>query len=70
MGRLAYDISIKNLVCKEKLVKKLTQKYMRSYVVEKIVSRNTMKLTLLASVRIHPVVNVSRVVRYKEPVKK
>ena len=33
-------------------------------------SRNTMKLTLLASVRIHLVVNVSRVVRYREPVKR
>ena len=43
---------------------------MRLYVVVEVVSRNTMKLTLLASVRIHLVVNVSRMVRYREPVKR
>ena len=63
-------LSTKNLVYKERLVKKLIQRYMRPYVVEEIVSRNTVKLTLLASVRIHPVVNVSRVVRYRELVKR
>jgi len=63
-------LSTKNLVYKERLVKKLIQRYMRLYVVEEVVSRNTVKLTLLASVRIHPVVNVSRVVRYRELVKR
>jgi len=63
-------LSTKNLVYKERLVKKLIQRYMRPYVVEEVVSRNTVKLTLLASVRIHPVVNVSRVVRYRELVKR
>ena len=33
-------------------------------------SKNTVKLKLLASTRIHPVINVSRVVRYIEPVNK
>ena len=43
---------------------------MRPYVIEEVISRNTMKLRLLASMRIYPVVNVSRVVRYREPVKR
>ena len=43
---------------------------MRPYIIEKIVLRNTVKLKLLTSVRIYPVVNVSRVVRYRELVKK
>ena len=31
--------------------------------------KNVVKLKLLASIRIHLVINVSRVVRYKEPMK-
>jgi len=40
-----------------------------SYIVEEIVSRNIVKLKLLVSMRIHSVVNMSRIVRYREPVK-
>ena len=39
------------------------------YVVKEVISRNVVKLKLLISIRIHPVVNVSIVVRYREPVK-
>ena len=35
--------------------------------IEEVVLRNTVKL--LASIRIHPVVNISRIVRYKKLVK-
>jgi len=63
-------LSIKNLVLKERLVKKLTERYMRSYVVEEVMSKNIVELKLLASMRIHPVVNVSKVVKYRELVKK
>ena len=42
---------------------------MRPYIIEEIVSRNIVKLKLLVSMRIHLVVNISRVVRYREPVK-
>jgi len=42
---------------------------MRLYIVEKIVSKNAVKLKLLASIRIHPIVNINRVVRYRELVK-
>ena len=43
---------------------------MRPYIIEKVVLRNTVKLKLLASIRIYLVVNVSRVLRYRELVKK
>ena len=62
-------LSIRDLVFKERLVKKLTEKYIEPYIVEKVVSKNMVKLKLLASMRIHLVVNISRVVRYREPVK-
>ena len=62
-------LSIKNLVLKERLIKKLTKRYMRSYVAEEVMSKNIVKLKLPASMRIHPVVNVSKVVKYRELVK-
>jgi len=63
-------LSIKGLVFKERLVKKLIERYVEPYVVKKVVLRNAVKLKLPASMRIHLVVNVSRVVKYREPVKR
>jgi len=60
-------LSTKDLVFRERSTKKLTEKYVGSYVIEEVVSKNAVKLKLLASMRIHLVVNVSRVVRYREP---
>ena len=54
---------------KERPVKKLIERYIVLYVVEEVISKNTVKLKLLVSMRIHPVVNVSRIVRYREPMK-
>ena len=62
-------LSTKDFVFKKRLVKKLTERYVGPYVVEKIVLKNAVKLKLLASIRIHLVINVSRVVRYREPMK-
>ena len=62
-------LSSKDLVFKERSVKKLIERYVRSYVIEEVVS-NAVKLRLLASIRIHLVVNVSRVIKYKKPVKR
>ena len=62
-------LSIKNLVFKKRPTKKLIEKYVGLYVIEKIVSKNAVKLRLPAFMRIHPVVNVSRIVRYRELVK-
>ena len=59
-------LSTKDLVFKERLVKKLTERCVGPYVVEKVISKNIVKLKLLASIRIHPVVNVSKIVRYRE----
>ena len=63
-------LSSKDLVFKERPVKKLMERYMGSYMIEEVVLKNTVKLKLLAFMRIYLVVNVSRVVRYKELVKR
>ena len=62
-------LSTKDLVFKERPMKKLTERYVGPYVIEEVISKNTVKLRLLVSIRIHPVVNVSKVVEYKELVK-
>ena len=51
---------------KERPSKKLTERYVRPYVIEEVVFSNAVKLRLPSSMRIHLVVNVSQIVRYKE----
>ena len=53
----------------KRVTKKLTEKFIGPYVVKKIVSENAVGLELLASLRIYPVVNVRRIVKYREQVK-
>jgi len=48
---------------------KLTERFVGPYRVKGIVSSNAIELDLLSSIRIHPVVNVSRIHRYKDQVK-
>jgi len=48
---------------------KLTERFVGSYRVKGIVSSNVIELDLLSSIRIHPVVNVSRIRRYRDQVK-
>jgi len=62
-------LSTKDLVFKERPSKKLMERYVGPYVIEEIVSSNVVKLQLPSSMRIHPVVNVSRIVRYKKQIK-
>jgi len=62
-------LSTKDLVFKERLSKKLIERYVGPYMIEKVVSSNAVKLQLPSSMKIHPVVNVSRIVRYKEQMK-
>ena len=62
-------MSTKNLVFKERPTKKLMETYMGLYAIEEIVSLNVVKLQLSSSMRIHSVVNISQIVRYKEQVK-
>ena len=62
-------LSTKDLVFKERPARKLMEQYVRLYVIEEIVSSNEVKLRLPSSMRIHPVINVSQIVWYKEQVK-
>ena len=62
-------LSTKDLVFKERPVCKLVERYVGPYEVEEVVSSNTVKLRLPNSMRIHPVVHVSWMVRYREQVK-
>ena len=63
-------LSTKDLVFKERPTKKLMERYVGPYAIEEIVSSNAVKLRLPSSMRIHLVINVSRIVRYKEQVKR
>ena len=54
---------------KKRLMKKLMDWYVSSYIIEDVVFTNAVKLQLPTSMKTHPVVNVSRVVWYKEQVK-
>ena len=62
-------LSTKDLVFKERSVRKLTERYIRPYVIEEMVLTNVVKLRLPSLMRIHPVVNVSQIVQYKEQVR-
>jgi len=59
-------ISTKNFLMElmKRATKKLMEKYIGPYVVKKIVSENAVELELLASLRIHLVVNVRRIIKY------
>jgi len=63
-------LSMKDLVFRERPTKKLIERYMGPYVIEEVVSKNMVKLRLLISMRIHLMVNVSRVVKYRKPGKR
>jgi len=54
---------------KERRSKKLTERFVGPYKVKGIVSSNAIELELPNSIKIHPVVNVSRVQLYKSQVK-
>ena len=53
---------------RKRATKKLTEKFIGPYVVRKIVSENTVELELPAMLRIHPVINMKRLVKYREQV--
>ena len=52
----------------KRAIKKLMEKFIGLYMIRKIVSENAVELELLALLRIHPVVNVRRIVKYREQV--
>ena len=61
-------LSMKDLVFKEWLAKKLVDQYVSLYIINKVVSTNTVKLQLPTLMRIYLVMNVSQVVWYREQV--
>ena len=52
----------------KRVTKKLMEKFIELYVVRKIVLENVVELELPVSLWIHPVVNVRRIVKYREQV--
>ena len=52
-------LSMKDLVFKERLVRKLMERYVGPYAIEEVVLLNAVKLQLPSLMRIHLVVNVS-----------
>ena len=52
----------------KRATKKLMEKFIGLYVVKKIVLENIVELELLALLQIHPVVNMRRIVKYREQV--
>ena len=50
----------------KRVTKKLTEKFIGPYMVRKIVLENAVELELPVSLRVHPVVNVRRLVKYRE----
>ena len=61
-------LSMKDLVFKEWLVKKLVDWYVGPYIIKEVISTNAVKLWLPTSMRIHLVVNVSQIVWYRDQV--
>ena len=55
-------LSTKDLVFKERPVRKLVDQYVGPYTIEEVVFTNMVKLRLPTSMRIHLVVNISRIV--------
>ena len=48
----------------ERRTEKLTERFVSPYKIKEIISSNVVKLELPSTVRIHPVVNISRICRY------
>jgi len=63
-------LSMKDLIFKEQPAKKLVDQYVGPYIIDEVVSTHVVKLWLLRSMRIYPVVNVSQVVQYKKQVER
>ena len=51
-------------------MKKLMEKFVEPYKIKKIISENTVKLKLLVLMKIHLVINISKMVLYQEQIKR
>jgi len=56
-------LNINDLVFKKGPIKKLIKQYIGPYIIEWIILANEVELKLLVFMRIHPVVNISQVIR-------
>ena len=54
-------LSIKDLIFKERLARKLVDQYIGPYTINEMVFTNSVKLQLPKSIRIHLVVNVNQI---------
>ena len=65
-------LSTKNLKYQiiRRRIEKLTERFVGPYKIKKIISTNVVKLELPSTIRIHPVVNISRICRYVGQVEK
>ena len=63
-------LSTKNLMwqMRNKETKKLTEKFVRLYKIKKIMSENMVELELPVSIKIYPVINMSRIATYQKQV--
>ena len=57
-------------IMRDRQIKKLIEKFVGSYKIKKIISENAVELELLVSMKIHLVVNVSRIAMYQEQVER
>ena len=63
-------LSTKDLVFNRQPARKFVDQYMSPHIIEGVVSTNTVKLKLPTIMRIHLVVNMSQVVKYRKLVRK
>jgi len=63
-------LSTKDLMFNEQPARKLVDQYMSPHIIEVVVSTNTVKLKLPTIMRIHLVVNMSQVVKYRKLMRK
>jgi len=63
-------LSMKDLTwqMRNRETKKLTEKFIKLYKIKKIILENMVELELLASMKIHLMINVSRIAMYQEQV--
>ena len=63
-------LSIKNLIwqMRNRKIKKLIEKFIEPYKINKIISENTVELELLVLMKIYLVVNMSRITLYQKQV--
>ena len=63
-------LNTKDWVFKKWPVRKLVDWYVGSYIIDKVVSTNIVKLWLPTLMKIHPVIHISWIIWYREQIKR